>query len=119
MSQVTRAKVAGTGAYLPGEPISNKELGAAFGRDVERLSEMLGADTRYLALDLETGRLRKGESNAHMAHEASLRALEDAGVAAADVDLLILSTSTPDYPFPATALFLQELLGLAECQVVE
>jgi len=119
MSQVVRAKVAGTGAYLPGEPITNKELGAAFGRDVERLSEMLGGETRHLALNLETGKLREGESNAHMAHEASLRALENAGLTAADVDLLILSTSTPDYPFPATALFLQELLGLPECQVVE
>jgi 3-oxoacyl-[acyl-carrier-protein] synthase III len=119
MSVAARAKVAGTGAYLPGEPITNKELAGLFGRDVERLSEMLGAETRHLALDLRTGRLRDGESNARMAYEASVRALENAGLAASDVDLIILSTSTPDYPFPATALFLQELLGVPECQVME
>src|SRR4030095_13276219 len=88
-------------------------------RDVVRLSEMLGANTRYLAIDLETGKLREGESNAHMAHRASLCAIENAGLTPRAIDLLILSTSTPDYPFPGTALFLQDLLGLDECQVLE
>ncbi len=115
----TRAKIAGTGAYLPGEPVTNKRLADLFGREIMRVAEMLGADTRHSALDLETGRLLEGESNAHMAFQASLRALENAALSPDAVDLLILSTSTPDYPFPATALFVQDLLGLSECQVIE
>ena len=117
--QSVRVKIAGTGAYLPGTPIDNAQLGEFFGRDVVRLSEWLGAETRYLAIDLETGKLREGESNAHMAHRASLCAIENAGLTPRAIDLLILSTSTPDYPFPGTALFLQDLLGLDECQVLE
>jgi 3-oxoacyl-[acyl-carrier-protein] synthase-3 len=80
---------------------------------------MLGGVSRHLALDVETKKLKPGESNAHMAHQASLRALENAGLPASAVDLLILSTATPDYPFPATALFVQDLLGLSDCQVIE
>jgi 3-oxoacyl-[acyl-carrier-protein] synthase-3 len=114
-----RVKVAGTGAYLPGEPIDNDRLAEFFGRDIVRLGDMLGARTRHLALDLATGKLREGESNANMAWRASLQALESAGLPPRAVDLLILSTSTPDYPFPGTALFLQDLLGLEECQVLE
>lgn len=114
-----RARVAGTGAYLPGEPIDNKRLADFFGRDVQRVSEMLGGITRHSAVDFDTGKLRAGESNVNMAYRASVRALDDAGVSADAIDLLILSTATPDYPFPATALFLQDLLGLGECQVME
>lgn len=114
-----RVKVAGTGAYVPGEPIDNERLAQFYGRDVVRLGEMLGANVRYLAIDLETGKLREHESNANMAHQASLRALDDAGLSARDVDLLVLSTSTPDYPFPGTALFLQDRLCLDDCQVLE
>ncbi|HTY77613.1 MAG TPA: ketoacyl-ACP synthase III [Candidatus Bathyarchaeia archaeon] len=114
-----RAKIAGTGAYLPGEPVDNKRLAEFFGRDIVRVSEMLGGVSRHLALDVETRRLRPGESNANMAYQASLQALDNAGLTPDAVDLLILSTATPDYPFPATALFVQDRLGLAECQVME
>jgi len=119
LNRARNAKILGTGAYLPGEPISNERLAERFGREMVWLCEMLGACTRYFAVDLETGKLRPGESNAHMAYQASLQALENAGLLPQAVDLLILSTSTPDYPFPATALFLQELLGIEECQVME
>jgi 3-oxoacyl-[acyl-carrier-protein] synthase-3 len=54
-----------------------------------------------------------------MALEASRRALESARLPVSAVDLLVLATSTPDFPFPGTALFVQELLGLTECQVIE
>ena len=114
-----RARIAGTGAYLPGDAVDNGRLAELFGRDVVRVSEMLGGDTRHLALDVATRALIPGESNAHMAHQAGLRALENAGRAPSDVDLLVVATATPDYPFPATALFVQDLLGLGECQVVE
>jgi len=114
-----RSRVAGTGAYLPGEPVDNARLAEFFGRDVVRVSEMLGGVTRHLALDLASRKLVPGESNANMAFQAARQALESAELQPSDIDLLILSTATPDYPFPATALFVQDLLGLAECQVVE
>ena len=71
-------RIAGTGVYLPGDPVDNKRLADFFGRDVVRVSEMLGGVSRHLAIDLATGKLRPGESNAHMAHDASARALADA-----------------------------------------
>jgi 3-oxoacyl-[acyl-carrier-protein] synthase III len=118
-STAAKMKIAGTGAYLPGEPIDNKRLADFFGRDIMRVSEMLGGVTRHFAIDLDTGKLVPGESNANMAYQASLKALENAAMSPDDVDLLILATATPDYPFPATALFVQDLLGLEECQVLE
>jgi len=114
-----RVKILGTGAYLPGEPIDNKCLAEFFGRDIVRVSEMLGGVTRHLALELATKKVKPGESNANMAYRAGLSALDNAGLTPGDVDLLILSTATPDYPFPATALFVQDLLGLGESQVIE
>lgn len=116
---ISRAKVAGTGTYLPGEPVHNRRLAPILGRKFSRLAEMLGAETRHLAVDPDTGKLREGESNAHMAHQAGLAALANAGLPPEAVDLILLSTSTPDYPFPATALFVQDRLGLEECQVIE
>ncbi|HYK22869.1 MAG TPA: hypothetical protein VEV42_19150, partial [Pyrinomonadaceae bacterium] len=60
-------EIIGTGSYLPGEPISNERLSSVFGREIVWLSEMLGAQTRHLALDLDQLQLAKGQSNARMA----------------------------------------------------
>jgi len=113
------AEIAGTGSYLPGEPITNQDLAAQFGRKVIWLAEMLGARTRHFALDLRRGQLLPGETNAQMATNAARRALLDADVDPMSVDLIVLATSTPDYPFPATVLFVQEQLGLPRCCVIE
>jgi 3-oxoacyl-[acyl-carrier-protein] synthase-3 len=80
---------------------------------------MLGGHTRHLAVDLATGRLRDGVTNASMATAAAQAALADAACTPADIDLIVLATSTPDYPFPATALFVQERLGISDCAVTE
>jgi 3-oxoacyl-[acyl-carrier-protein] synthase-3 len=114
-----RARILGTGAYLPGEPVDNAQLSHFFGGDIVRVAEALGGETRHLALDLSTKRLKPGETNANMAYRAGLAALDDADLTARDIDLLILSTATPDYPFPATALFVQDLFGLNDAQVIE
>jgi 3-oxoacyl-[acyl-carrier-protein] synthase III len=111
--------ILGTGSYLPGPPVGNDDLAAVFGREVEWLAEMLGAESRHFALDLERGELRQDESNAQMAAEAARRALADAEAAADSIDLLVMATCTPDYVFPATALFVQELLGMPPCCVLE
>ena len=82
------ARIAGVGSYLPGSPVSNEELAR---RGVDTTDEWIvtrtGIRTRYLA---ETG-----TTSSELALEASRRALESAGVAAEDLDLIIVATSTP------------------------
>jgi len=111
--------ILGTGSYLPGKAISNDELATAFGREVAWLAEMLGARSRFLAIDPHTRELRPGQSNARMAAEAARRAIADADIDPRSIDLVVMATCTPDYPFPATVLFVQELLGLPACCVLE
>ncbi|MGL4407673.1 MAG: 3-oxoacyl-ACP synthase, partial [Zoogloea sp.] len=90
------ARVAGTGSYLPGAPVSNNDL-VARGIDTsdEWIAERTGIRTRHLAPEDVT--------SSQLAYEASVRAIEAAGCTPADIDLIIVATSTPDYVFPSTA----------------
>ncbi len=112
-------EIVGTGSYLPGDPITNEELASVFGREMIWLAEMIGARVRHFAVDLNTLQLRPGETNASMSSKAARQALDDAGIDPQSIDLIVMSTSTPDYPFPATALFVQEELGIPPCCVME
>jgi len=98
------ARIAGVGSFLPGSPVSNDELAQ---RGVNTSDEWIvtrtGIRTRHLA--------EPGCTSSELAFEASRRALEAAGVAASDLDLIIVATSTPDYIFPSTACLLQGRLG--------
>lgn len=116
---MTTIEIRGTGSYLPGDPISNEQLSDVFGREVIWVAEMMGAHERYFALDLEHLTLRSGETNAQMASYAARQAILDAKIDPTEIDLIIMATSTPDYPFPATVLFVQEQLNLRDCCVME
>jgi 3-oxoacyl-[acyl-carrier-protein] synthase-3 len=116
---MTGVTVLGTGSYVPGEAISNDDMARVFGREIVWLAELMGATSRHLAIDLRTGRTRAHESNARMAHEAARRAISDADVDPGSIDLIVMATCTPDYQFPATALFVQEMLDLPRCVVLE
>ncbi|MDQ5822878.1 MAG: 3-oxoacyl-ACP synthase III family protein [Chloroflexota bacterium] len=116
---MANVEIVGTGSYLPGEPITNEELASVFGREVIWLSEMLGANTRHFAIDLASLELRPGETNASMSTRAARQAILDADIDPLSIDLIVMATSTPDYPFPATALFVQEQLGIPNCCVIE
>ncbi|MRD72860.1 beta-ketoacyl-ACP synthase III [Rhodocyclus tenuis] len=98
------ARIAGVGSYLPGAPVSNDDL-VARGIDTsdEWISMRTGIRFRHLA-DAAT-------TTSDLAVEASQRALQSAGVSAADIDLIIVATSTPDYVFPSVACMLQGRLG--------
>lgn len=98
------ARLIGTGSCLPGNPVSNDDL-AARGIDTndEWIVTRTGIRSRYLA--------EPGTTSSEMGLVAARRALEMAGVAAADLDLIIVATSTPDFIFPSTACLIQGKLG--------
>jgi 3-oxoacyl-[acyl-carrier-protein] synthase III len=99
------AVVTGTGSYVPERVVTNAELSATLGEDVDPFVRgTLGiAERRWCGPD---------ESTADLAESAARRALEDAGIGPADVDLLIVSTDTPEYVSPATASVLHGRLGM-------
>lgn len=98
------ARVSGTGSYLPGNPVSNDDL-AARGIDTndEWIVTRTGIRSRHLAV--------AGTTSSELGLIAAQRALEMAGVAAAELDLIIVATSTPDFIFPSTACLIQGRLG--------
>jgi 3-oxoacyl-[acyl-carrier-protein] synthase-3 len=98
------ARITGVGAYLPGSPISNDEL-ARRGIDTTDawIFSRTGIRTRHLVED--------GRKCSDLALEASRRALEAAGTKAAELDLIVVATTTPDFIFPSTACLLQGRLG--------
>lgn len=111
------AALAGTGVFLPGEPVGNDVVERLFGTDDNYLSTLLGAKFRYWSCDPETFTVRY--HNSDMAARAARAALDAAGVSPNDVRLLIINTCTPDYLMPPMAPMVQEKLNIAECAVIE
>jgi 3-oxoacyl-[acyl-carrier-protein] synthase-3 len=108
ISSPRSARIVGTGSALPERSVSNAELVAELAeRGIETsddwIVERTGIRNRYLASGDET--------TATLGARAGQRALEAAGKTAADVDLLIVATSTPDQIFPSTACLIQRELG--------
>jgi 3-oxoacyl-[acyl-carrier-protein] synthase-3 len=103
---MTYARIAGTGSFLPGEPITNEQLIAAHGLESsdEWIAERTGIRARHLAAP--------GVTSSDLALIASRQALAAAGCEANDIDLVVLATSTPDFIFPSTAALLQAKLGM-------
>ena len=98
------ARLIGTGSCLPGLPVSNNDL-AARGIDTndEWIVTRTGIRSRHLA--------EPGVTSSELGLLAAQRALEMAGVSAADIDLIVVATSTPDFIFPSTACLIQGRLG--------
>tara|TARA_R110001583_G_scaffold100844_1_gene247042 strand:+ start:61497 stop:62462 length:966 start_codon:yes stop_codon:yes gene_type:complete len=99
------ARIAGTGSYLPGEPVSNDDL---VRRGIDTSDEWVMTRTGIRSRHLATADV--GSSD--LALIASERAIEAAGSEADEIDLVIVATSTPDYIFPSTAALLQSKLGI-------
>ncbi len=100
------ARIVGVGSFLPGQPISNDDL---VRRGVDTNDEWIVTRTGIRARHIADEEVKSSD----LALEASRRALLDAGIEAADLDLIIVATSTPDYIFPSTACLLQAKLGNA------
>ena len=101
-----RARLVGIGAYLPERVVGNAELAERVDTSDEWIRERTGIGQRHLAAPHETA--------AFMGTRAAQAALDDAGVAASEVDCVLLATSTPDQAFPATALRVQAALGIGQ-----
>jgi 3-oxoacyl-[acyl-carrier-protein] synthase-3 len=99
-----RSFIRGTGSYLPERVLTNDELSAMVDTSDEWIRERTGIRRRHIAAD--------GELTSDIAVAAASRALEAAGMRAADIDLIVLATTTPDQTFPATATAVQAKLGV-------
>lgn len=99
-----RAVVRGFGASLPKRVMTNRELEDLVETSDEWIVQRTGIHQRYIA--------GEGETTASLGAAAAKAALDNAGLAAADIDLIICATSTPDNTFPATAVNIQNRLGI-------
>lgn len=113
------SKIIGTGSYLPPKRVTNQDLTVQLAeKGIETSDEWIvsrsGIAARHYA--------ESGVQSSDLALEASKRALEMAGLAPNDIDLIILATSTPDYfgGFPSTACVVQRKLGITNgCAAVD
>jgi 3-oxoacyl-[acyl-carrier-protein] synthase-3 len=98
------ASIIGTGLYAPERVVSNEYFNELYGEDVDSFLRARRniEERRYAA---------EGQATSDLAAEASQAALADAGIDAADIDLIVVSTDTPDYLSPSTAAVLQQKLG--------
>jgi 3-oxoacyl-[acyl-carrier-protein] synthase-3 len=102
----TRAKITGTGMYVPERVVTNDELAALMDTSDEWIRQRSGIAERHYIVE--------GETPADLARIASQRALAAAGFEASEIDCIVLATLSPQADFPGTSFFLQEALGLAE-----
>lgn len=104
MTRLIRSVLAGAGGYLPGRVVSNDEMATLVDTSDAWIRERTGICQRYRAEGQET--------TTFMATQAARRALEMAGATPADVDCIIVGTSTPDQAFPSVAVRVQAALGI-------
>ncbi len=96
--------IRGTGSYVPEEVIDNAFFEKYLDTSDDWIKQRTGIDTRH--------RSAAHESTATLATEAGRRAIKDAGLESADIDLVIVCTATPDYSIPMTAGLVQHALGI-------
>jgi 3-oxoacyl-[acyl-carrier-protein] synthase-3 len=97
------SRIAGTGGYLPAQIVTNADLAQRIDTDDEWVRTRTGIRQRHIAA--------AGEQTSDLALIAAQRALGAAGLAADEIDLIIVATTTPDMVFPSTACILQHKLG--------
>lgn len=101
------AKILGSGSYLPSNRVTNDDLAQRIDTSDEWISSRTGIKARHLAAE--------HEKTSDLAVEAARRALNDAQTDAAQIDLIIVATATPDMQFPSTATIVQNKLGISGC----
>ncbi|MDD3276206.1 MAG: ketoacyl-ACP synthase III [Kiritimatiellales bacterium] len=107
MSKATNSlrtvSIIGTGVYLPEKTVHNRDLEKIVDTNDEWIYSRTGMRERHIARD--------DQATSDLAAEAAKAALADAGISAAEVDLLIVATLSPDMFFPSTACFVQDKIG--------
>ena len=98
------SKIIGTGSYLPGKVLTNFDLEKIVETSHDWIVSRSGIHQRHIAAD--------DELTSDLALQASLSAIEAAGISAEAIDLVIVATTTPDHIFPSTACILQDKLGI-------
>jgi 3-oxoacyl-[acyl-carrier-protein] synthase-3 len=101
---IRRSVVAGCGAYLPERILTNAELAKTVDTSDEWIVRRTGIRHRHIAAE--------GEKTSDLALAAARPALKAAGIAADEIDIIVLATATPDHTFPATATRVQAELGM-------
>lgn len=99
-----RSVVLGCGSYLPERILTNAELASKVDTSDEWIVQRTGIRQRHIAAP--------GECTSHLAINAARAALTNAGIDAQSIDLIVLATSTPDNTFPASAVAVQNALGV-------
>ena len=101
------SRIAGTGSYLPEKILTNADLEKIVETSDQWIRERTGIQQRHIAAE--------GQTTVDLAEQAALRAMEAAGVTGADLDLIVMGTTTPDIIFPSSACLLQARLGATGC----
>ena len=101
------SRIAGTGSALPRRVLSNDELAQTVDTSDEWIATRTGIRQRHVA--------GEGETTVSLACDAALQAMAAAGVGAADIDMIVLGTTTPNLIFPSSACLLQAELGISGC----
>lgn len=104
---MTYSRILGTGAYLPEKVLTNQDLEKSLDTSDEWIRERTGIRRRHIAAE--------GERCSDMGIEATLKAIDMAGLDIADIDLIVVATTTPDKVFPSTACIIQRRLGIKGC----
>jgi 3-oxoacyl-[acyl-carrier-protein] synthase-3 len=99
-----RSVVMGVGSYLPARRVTNADMEKMVDTTDDWIVQRTGIRARHLAAE--------GETTSMLATKAAQAALKNAGLEAADIDLIIVATATPDYTFPSTATQVQAALGI-------
>jgi len=101
---MTYSRIIGTGSHLPSKVLTNYDLEKMVDTTHDWIVTRSGISERHVAAE--------GELCSDLAAQASLKAIEAAGIASEEIDLVIVATTSPDLPFPSTACILQDKLGI-------
>ncbi|MFZ3043428.1 MAG: beta-ketoacyl-ACP synthase III [Thiobacillus sp.] len=101
---MTYSRILGTGSYLPARILTNADLEKLIDTNDQWIVDRTGIRERHIAAE--------GEFTSDLAAQAARAALDAAGLAVDDIDLLLVATTTPDLVFPSTACIVQSKLGM-------
>jgi 3-oxoacyl-[acyl-carrier-protein] synthase-3 len=104
---VIRARITGTGSYVPEKILTNQDFEKYLDTTDEWIVARTGIRERHIAAE--------GEQTSDLSVHAARNAIDMAGIKVEDIDLIIVGTITGDYPWPATACIVQDKLGAKQC----